>query len=475
MMKSIKYLFTGIFFVLFATSCDKGFEELNQDPNNPTTVPSDLLTADIIRNAANNLHSTFVGGDMGSTWAQLWTKVQYNDEERYVPRQSVIESTWDNIYETVISDARSMEILATGEGNDISKGVALTLQAWGYSLLTDLYGDIPNTEAIRATEGIFAPAYDEQSVVYDSILAKLDRANALIAGGNGSLNSATDLMYGGDVAKWRKFANSLKIRCLMRISGVRDVSADLQATVARPIFTSNADNAAIAYLAAQPNAHPFYETIDYGSRLEWKVSELLVQTLEGFSDPRLEVMAAENADGNYRGKPNGIQDVPSEEFNYENVSGIGEFYLNPELPGMFMSYAELQFLLAEAAASNYISGDPATFYNAGIRASMEENGITSGVDAYLSQSGVSYSAAASAELIGTQKWISLFAQGVEAWTEWRRTGQPALSPAIDAVLSQIPTRYSYPASEQTTNKASYDAAVASQGADVLTTKVWWDN
>lgn len=474
-MKSIKYLFTGIFFVLFATSCDKGFEELNQDPNNPTTVPSDLLTADIIRNAANNLHSTFVGGDMGSTWAQLWTKVQYNDEERYVPRQSVIESTWDNIYEDVISDARSMEILATTEGNDVSKGVALTLQAWGYSLLTDLYGDIPNTEAIRGTEGIFAPAYDEQSVVYDSILAKLDRANALLASGNGSLNASTDLMYSGDATKWRKFANSLKFRCLMRISGVRSVGADLQALMSRPMFTSNADNAAIAYLAAQPNAHPFYETIDYGSRLEWKISQRLETTLKERNDPRLEVMAAENADNEYRGKPNGLQDVPSEEWNYENVSGIGEFYLNPELPGLFLSYAELQFLMAEAAEANYITGDAATYYNAGITASMAENGITSGVGDYLAGANVAYSSANSAQLIGTQKWIALFAQGVEAWTEWRRTGQPVLAPALEAALNEIPSRYSYPASEQTTNKASYDAAVASQGADVLTTKVWWDN
>lgn len=461
---------------LFFVGCDNGFEELNQDPNNPVTVPSDLLLTDILFNGANNVHSLFVGGDMGSTWSQLWTKVQYNDEERFVPRESVIESVWDNIYEDVIADAVAMQDLAMTEGNQASQAAALVMESWGYSLLTDCYGDIPNTEAIGGLNGVFTPVYDEQEIVFDSIFAKLDRAEELFTAGGGSISESADIMFAGDVTKWRKFGNSLKVRALMRISAVKDVSVELQELMGKPLFTSNDDNAALVYLSEQPNAHPFYEQIVFGNRAEWKVSETLVTTLSDLSDPRLTIMAEENADGEYRGKPNGYANVPSEDWNYDNVSGIGETYLDPELLGKFMTYAELQFLLAEAAEAGLVSGDASSYYSAGVTAAMNEAGITdeSAIAAYLGQAQVAYASGNSEALIGVQKWIALFDQGVEAWIEWRRTGEPELSVPVDAILDAIPRRYTYPASEQTTNSVNVSAANDSQGENSLLTKVWWD-
>ena len=187
-------------------------------------------------------------------------------------------------------------------------------------------------------------------------------------------------------------------------------------------------------------------------------------------------MRKPNTDGVYRGKPVGILLVPSDDWNYNNVSPIGLAFLQPESPGYFVSYSELELLMAEAAKRGYIPGGDAVaqaHYEAGVTASFESVGAD--VSGYFAEGGGgTYSAAAGLEIILTQKWIALFGQGVEAWTEWRRTKVPALTPALDGFVNEIPSRYTYPPGEQSLNKTSYDAAVAAQGADALTTKIWWN-
>lgn len=469
-MKKIKILAIVLSLLVFLASCDKNFEDVNKDPNNPTEIESGLLIADIVRNGQNQLYSTFVGGDMGSCWSQQWAKVQYNDEEMYSPRGSVISQVWDVFYEDVAGDAQVMYNLAVAEENKNMQAVALTLKAYGVLVLTDIYGDIPYTEAFKATEGIMNPVYDAQETVYDSVLVILDQANSLYAADGGDINAGSDLVYGGDWSKWQMFTNSLKFRALMRISGKRDVSAQLQEIVDnRAVFGSNADEAKLVYLESDPNANPIYETIVFGTRGEFKVSDVMINTLNDNNDPRLEVYAQPNDDGEYRGKPAGIFDVPNDDYNYNNVSAVGELYLDPTAPGYFMSYAELMFLMAEAAQKGYISGSAQDYYAAGIAASMQANGV----DDYSGMSGQTLGNEALKQ-IATQNWIALYCQGVEAWTEQRRTGYPELSPAIEGKIDEIPSRYYYPSTEQSLNKANYDAAVANQGADLLTTKVWWN-
>lgn len=477
-MKSLKYILSLSLVVFFAASCDEGFEELNTNPNDPVAVPSGLLIADVARSATNNLYSTFVGGDMGACWSQQWGKVQYNDEERYDPRESVIESTWKNIYEDVISDAHSMHTLAVAEENANMQGVALTLKAYGFHVLTDLYGDIPYSEAIKATEGIFKPAYDNQEAVYTGILATLDEAITLL-GTSGDINSSSDLVYGGDAMMWKKFASSLKFRCLMRISAKKDVSADLQALVnAGNLFSSNDEEASITYLSNDPNANPIYETIVFGNRTEFRIGEVIVNLLEDRNDPRLAVYAQPNTEGNYVGKPAGYLALPSDTWNVNTTSAIGTKYLEAEAPGYFMSYPELLFLMAEAAQKGYISGSANDYYLAGIEASFAANGISADYADYVGQATIPLASGTELEQIATQNYLALFCQGVEAWTEWRRTGFPALTPAVDNSLpdpNMMPVRYTYPTIEESVNKDSYNAAVANQGANALTTKVWWMN
>ena len=476
-MKNIYKVSLLAVLVFLGYACDGDFEEINTNPNDPAAVSSGLLLADAQRLATNQLYSTFVGGDMGSCWSQQWSKVQYNDEERYQPRGSVIQSVWDVFYEDVAADSRKMYELAQTEGNTNMMAVARVMEAYGFSVLTDVFGDVPYSEALAAEAGIIKPVYDEQAAVYTGIIALLTEAETLFASGTGEIGSTggtSDLIYGGDASKWRKLGNSLHFRVLMRQSGVVDVSSQLQALVsAGNMFTSNADDAGVQYLEADPNANPIYETIVFGTRGEFKVCDVLVNMLTTNGDPRLPVYVGENDNGELRGKPAGIADVPSDDYGYGNVSPVGDAYLEATAPGFIMTYSQLAFLHAEAAVRNLISGDAQTWFQAGIDASLTN--VVNNLPAGSYSETLTGTQAQQLEQIANQEWLALYCQGVEAWTEWRRTGYPTLSPAADAVISTIPTRYTYPAGEQTLNATNYAAAVASQGEDRLSTSVWWDN
>jgi hypothetical protein len=459
-------------------SCTKDFEEINTNPNGPIAVPAVLLIPSLAEGTMDQLYSTFNGGDMGSCWAQHWAKVQYNDEERYKTRDTQFDNIWNAMYGGTIQDAVIMRRLAVEEGNENLEGIAIVMQVYSYSLLTDIFGDVPFTEAIRANDGINLPKYDTQDQIYDALLTMLDEAVALFSATGGPITAASDIVYAGDYTKWQKFGNSLKFRMLMRMSNRSDFNrqAELQDIVDnRPIFTSNGDEAKLIYLASAPNNNPVNNSIIAGNRGEYKLNNVLVDMLSTNTDPRLAVYAQLNADGEYRGKPSGIIDVPNATYDYQNVSAIGTSYLAATAPGFFLSYAEQEFLIAEAAKRGLISGGDAEakiHFDNGVLASMSSNGVgTTAANQYLSDHP--YTAGTAAVQIQTEKWISLYGQGIEAWTEWRRTGIPALTPAIEGVINEIPSRYQYPPTEQALNGSNYDAAVAVQGADLLTTQIWW--
>lgn len=474
-MKKIVYLFIASF-AFTAVSCDKDFEEINTTPNSSLVTDPNLLLASSIITTQNVMYNAQIGGDMGLCWAQHWSKVQYNDEERYIPRRALMNSLWDNLYVNVINESKEAYSLAGDAGNTNLQGVALVLQANAFQILTDVYGPVPFTEAV--VPGNVKPVFDAEEVVYDGILTLLDDAEALFATGTGDFTTSADLVYGGNVAKWRKFAASLKFKALMRISSKRNVNAELQALVNSGLmFSANSDTAQLVYTSAQPDANPIYETVVFGGRTEYKVSSVLVNALAGTNDPRLAVYAQKNNANAYVGN------IPGQENsgNYNGFSSPGTFYLNPTLPGILLSNAQVQFLMAEAASKGFISGGIDTareYYLAGIRANMAVNGVsTTATEAYIAQSGIDFFTTAQAnERIGYQSWLALYGQGIEAWTEWRRTGFPALSPVENAAIAQIPSRFYYSTNSQNTNNANYTAASATlSNGDSMLSKVWWMN
>lgn len=480
-MKKIKLISCVLFSIIMMTGCTNDFEEINTDPNNPVEIPGHLLLGSTQRVYMNVMHGVLggAGGDMGTIWAQLWTKVQYNDEERYVPRRGVIDNIWSTTYSSVISEASAMQDLAEASGNTNLQAAGMIMEASAYQFLTELYGPIPFTEA--NTPGILKPVYDDEATVYAGVIDMYTQAADMLASGTGNIVASSDLFYGGDTSKWRKLANSLKFRALMRISSTRDVSSELQALInGGMMMQSNADNASVNYLPAQPDAHPYYETIEFGSRLEYKVNEVLTERLSTLNDPRLDVYAAPNASGQIVGKPGGYGNqtsLPNEAlgYTYSNISGIGDFYLDPELPGILMSYDQLSFLKAEAAAKGLISGGIAKaqeYYFDGVAANFEFNGLSA--SEYLSREGAGFTTEAAAlDKIGEQMWIALFAQGFEAWTEVRRTNSLGLTAVVEGAINEIPSRYYYPTTESSLNNENYSAAVQLLGGDELTSSLIW--
>lgn len=472
-MKKILYLFIAASTLL--ASCDKDFEEVNTSPNNSLTTDANLLLANGIVVMQNTIYNAQIGGDMGLCWSQQWSKVQYNSEERYIPRRALMNALWDNLYADVIGELKSAYEIAGENGNTNLQAAALVLQANAFQILTDTFGPVPFNEVGDPTN-FPKPTFDSQEVVYDGILALLTEAESLFASGNGEITSTADLIYGGDVTKWRRFCASLKLKVLMRISGKRDVSGEVQALVnSGLLMSSNSDSAQLTYTSSQPDANPIYETIVYNNRVEYKVSSILVDALTTASDPRLEIYAQVNDDDEYVGNIPGIENVT----NFGGFSSPGSFYLEPTLPGVILSYAQVEFYLAEAALEGIISGDLAQskihYYN-GINASLDFNEVsTADAATFTSQLGLEYGDLTTGrQKIGYQMWVSLYGQGLEAWTEWRRTKQPSLSPVVDAAISEIPSRFYYNTNSQNYNQDNYQAAVSTlSNGDTMLSKVWW--
>ena len=481
-MKLLKYI--SIFFVVTAlfSGCENNFEEINANVDDPATVPSSMLIGTALRDVANELYSTFNGLEHGETWIQHISMVQYNDPERYKPRTNTMDNLWARIY-TSASNANQMQILAESEGNSVNQGIALTIKAMCFLYLTDFYGDIPFSEALKGpSEGNFTPVYDTQENVYPGIFTMLDDAMVLLQSGTGITDPNMDIMYAGDASKWLKFAASLKFRALMRASGKIDVSSQLQSLVnSGNLFTSNDDEAKVVYLSESPEANPIYETIVAGGRAEFKLAETFIVHLKATSDPRLPVYAQPAAaTGEYVGKPSGYEESPLPGYGYDDVSAIGTLYLEATAPGYFLSYTELLFLMAEAAKEGYISGGDAaaqSYYESAIENSLTENGVGASYGAFIALGGIAYNSGDALKQIGTQKWVALFCQGWEAWTEWRRVGYPELSPAADGYINEIPSRLEYESNEVSINGQNYQAAVDAMGGDgdELTTPVWWMN
>jgi hypothetical protein len=244
------------------------------------------------------------------------------------------------------------------------------------------------------------------------------------------------------------------------------------------LFASTSEEAKVMYLESDPNANPTYETIVFDARTEYRIGEVMIQNLDGTTglgtDSRLAVYAQPNSDGNYVGKPAGYTNIPNATYNVNTMSALGTKYLEATAPGYIVGYTELQFLLAEAAHKGYISGGDAaaeTFYNSGIESSFAENGVAVGT---YNSGAVTYNAANADEQIATQKYIALFGQGFEAWTEYRRTGFPVLQPAVAGVLTQVPSRLTYPSLEQSLNGSNWSAQTATMtGGDALDTSIDW--
>jgi len=505
-MRKIYLVFTA-FSMFLLNACTKDFTEVNTNPNIPTKVTPNLLLSGVIKSAINEQVGQAWG--TGNLLVQYTAKIQFVNEDRYLWGEK--NGIWNNVYGNMRNVQNIIDLANSNSPVQQNYlGVALILKSWLFSMATDAYGDIPYSEATKAkTNGIYLPKYDTQEDIYTGLLADLKKANDILGTSTEAISG--DILFAGSVVKWKKLANSLRLRLLMRLSKKKSVNADMQSILSNatlnPIMTSNDDNAELKYLADVPaNQWPLYDA-RVGSFDEIRVSKTLSDRLSAINDPRLSVFGRPSQKSvvagtpKIEGIPNGLGDVAALNYNGgpQGVSRVGFSYAclvcndagqTPALPnvarGIIMNYSELQFILAEAAEKGMITTATTaqTYYTNGVQANFSyyaamvpsSYGINvTPTPAYYAQSAVAYTGTSTEKLekIALQKWVSLFFNGLEGWFDWRRTGMPAVVPGVDNLNNnKVPVRFIYPLSEQALNATNRAAAVTRQGADDINTLIW---
>jgi len=470
----MRYKILSVCAALAAITACGDLTSINQNPNGPTDVTPPSILPSVIQTivgGVNGVNSLNIRG--GGLWVQYYSEIQYRDEDKYIVRSGT-SGGW-GFYNGGLEDAQRM--IQKGEAAAAPNWTAVgrIVKSYMFSVMTDAMGDLPYSQAMKA-DTILHPVYDTQQAIYDSLFANLTLANTEFDFGAAATGFPTgDLIYKGSMLKWQKFANSLRLRLAMHLTNVDPAKAQAEAAaaVAAGVFASNADNATLLYLATSPNRNPIYN--DARGRDDYGMSKTFVDSLTSWADPRLPVFSQLNEDTivanrKYQGLSNGLNDGEGPSLIY--ISRIGAFWRETaSAPMDLLTYSEVQFLEAEAAERGWIPGSAATFYNKAISASFNHYGITDTtvINAYLAQPRVAYTPGATGlTQIAYQKWVSLFMQGMESWTEVRRTQIPALIPGPRAVFgagiaTKIPERLPYDDQEGVLNAANVAAAVAAQG------------
>jgi hypothetical protein len=408
---------------------------------------------------------------------QHWTTTTYTDEPNYdFVTRNIPQTFWRILYRDVLANLEEAKRLIPAN-TTITEGaqknqiaIADIMQVHAFSVLVNTFGDVPYSEALDATN--LFPKYDDAQTIYNDLIARLDADIAALDPASAGYSATADFIYGGNVSKWIKYANSLKLKLGMTLA---DVDAAKAKTVVEQAsagaFTSAADNAEVKYFATTPNNNPIWADLIQSKRQDFVAAEALVNTLNTLKDPRLDEYFKPNDNGVYVGGKAGALNT------YSLYAKPGTKLEDPALPALLLSYDEVEFFRAEAVERGFaVGGTAAEHYNNAVKASiMYWGGTEAEANAYLLQPAVAYATAAGnyKQKIGTQKWIALYNRPVEAWTEVRRLDYPTIA-APAAAKSGYPTRLTYPTNEQTLNNTNYTAAAAKIGTDVVETKIFWD-
>ena len=518
-MNSKLFIRSIAFALLLLTGCTKNFDTINQNPNSPQQVENEqFLLPSIIVNSVRNYayKSQFEASVVGDYYANQYVSGFDNDWTASTTEGGFLWNFFDQL-----RDVQNLRVLSHDKGDKNNEGVSLVLWSWMFQVMTDNFGDMPYSQAVQGkTAGNFAPAYDKQEDIYYSLMDSLKEANTLLSSGTDPINS--DVLMGGSAMRWREFANGLRLRLLLRMSDVSgakiDVGKEMNTIVndpaTYPLFASNDDQAALEFTDELNNEFPAYHNPPIG---DYHLSTTFETNLKALNDPRIAFFAmptpASYGTNNpvYAGVPNCIGTIESSynggSNNQSQESPILMPYLGYPLyasktaaQGLLLTYSEVQLILAEGKERGLFSGgeDVATYYMNGIKAqfSYDESRLdvlNQGIPAsdhhfakssdivpdpsYFTQPGVALTGNQVDDLykIRIQKWFALFYNGFEGWSQWRRTGVPKetmIGPS--SAITEWPRRVPYPLSEQTVNKANYNAALQVQGPDNMLTRVWWN-
>lgn len=498
--------------LLCTVACEKGLSDLNVNKTSPTSLDPALLLNQAVINTSFPVKSLVfdvgIVQQMVTPNGGVLSGANFNQDSRDVTTQPM----WTAYYQSVIKN--SYDAISRSKDNTARTNMynmARIYQAYVFMVLTDQYGDIPYTEggAGYATQKLF-PKYDKQQDIYPKLIQELTEASAALNAA-GFIESG-DVLYAGDVAKWKKFANSLLLRAGMRLSKIDPAKAQstVQAAVAAGVITANADN---AYIRHDPNfTQPIGGTLNGPEAANFYLAKPFVDQLKNTSDPRLQAIAiryvgaASGAGqtvavgstdpakqiGMPIGKDNGTIGAAA------TADGLASFYDYTQVdrrrivkitsPVFLVTAAQTNLLLAEARFRGWITtGTAAQYFADGIRAHMDQMALYDPNSAVAGTARDTYVAAnplnAGTELqqINTQYWIASFLNGPEAFANFRRSGFPALTPNPygqptnpDVPNGTFIRRLTYPTSELSVNTDNVNTAISNMGPDKLSTRVWWD-
>lgn len=480
-MNSFKKLGLFLMITVLVASCDD-FGSINTDPNNPSTVKTELLLTGALRNISGSLASV-----IPMLYVQHISETQYNEDARY----QGVNFDFTGYYTGPLMDLQTIIDLNTNENtrDDVLTGgsnanqiaVARIMKAYFYHIMTDRWGALPYSEALQGSDN-FSPAYDLQQDIYADLIAELKAAVAQMDNGAGVVG---DILFDGDMAKWEQFANTLRMRIALRMSEVDPATAqsEFEDAVSDGVIT---ETVWYPYLAESNNQNPWYSR--FQTRTDYAISNVLADTMKALGDMRATAFAdpapvADNGNGTTE-----LSEVIGLDYHLEDpgtvpnddISFPGQALRAQDAPLAIFSMAEVYLSMAEAAERGWsVPGTAASNYNDGIQASWEQWGVYDATDLanYMANPEVTYAGGpAGLDQIAYEKWVALYGNGYEAWAEWRRFDHPILTPHPFPLnqSGQIPVRHAYPATEANLNSASYNAAVNAQGPDDTTTNLWWD-
>lgn len=462
------------------SACTDGFEEINTNPNAPVDVQPGLLLRQVQWDYAEQM--SYEGFVAGNLLGQYFTAIDFNLFDRHSLNESQFGGNpWDILYvnlrdnEIILNKSQDSPALAVYEGP------ARILKAYMTAALTDIFGDVPYSEALQGKSGIIAPIYDSQEAIYTApggILDNLEKGIAAIENYQAPIPLEGDILFNGDLSAWLKFANSLRLKYLVRIADRTAVASQIEGIFQSGNYIqSNAENAAFDFRSPPNNFR--MSTARVGDYNIYIMSETIEEVLKGLDDPRMAVFFRPTGnDANaYKGLLNG-PDASQLSITVADYSLTGKIWREnaDQLDANFMTAAETYFLLAEAAQKGWVTADAKTLYETGVRLSFEY-WQTDLPDTYLSAGSAAFATNGQnpIEQIITQKWLHNIGNGYEGWIEYRRTGFPQLK-VVAASLNNglIPVRMPYPTTEATLNRSNYEAAASTTNGNSVNSAVWWD-
>lgn len=464
----------SIALLAFSFACGD-LTRLNESPKVPAKVPSETLFASGTRALSDVMATPNVNTGIFRLLAQQWAQTTYIDESNYdLANRNIPQNFWNTIYVNVIkrfNEAKRLydeEIYASGQADEKirtnRKAITDLLEVYAWHVLVFTYGDVPYSQAMNIDNP--QPAYDDAFDIAQDLINRIDAAYMQLDESYSAFGGY-DLIYNDDIAKWKKFAASLKLRIAMLMADVSDFNAKaaVEDAVSKGVFASQAERAAFRYLPNPPNTSPVWVDLVQSGRRDFVAANTLVDFMNAQDDPRIPFYFTEDANGNYTGGIYGSNN------NYATFSKPGDAVIDPSAEHVLLDYVEVEFLLAEATERGYnVGGSAQGHYENAIRASVQQwGGSPADADDLINNIGYSR------PQIGEQLWVAMYNRGWEAWTYWRFFDAPTLVAPPGARYDEVPVRYPYPVQEQNLNGSNWQAAVNKiGGTDSPLVHLFWD-